>query len=186
VERTKLDKVLLEQRLTKEKLTDPENSIKVGKLMSADAVLATTVREDDKSLEVVARIISTETSEVLAVKDAFVEDKSMAGVRELVAALASKVASEFPVAEGMVVKASGKNIVMDVGEASNLKKNMRVIVFRKGEEIKHPVTKKSLGWDTIKVAEGRVEEVQAAFSKVKLVDRPDTKPVQVKDLIMTK
>ena len=186
IERAKLEQILLEQKLTKEKLTDPENSIRVGKLMSADAILATTVREDAKSLEIVARIISTETSEVLGVKDAFAEDKSLTTVKELMAGLASKIAAEFPVAEGMVVKASGKNVLMDVGETSNMKKNMTVIVFRRGEEIKHPVTGKSLGFDTIKLAEGRIEEVQAAFSKVRLLDKPGTKEIRVKDLIITK
>jgi len=57
VERTKLDKVLLEQKLTKAKLTDPEHSIKVGRLMSADAIIATSVKEDKKSIEVVSRVI---------------------------------------------------------------------------------------------------------------------------------
>ena len=74
---------------------------------------------------------------------------------------------------------------MDMGEASNIKKNMTVIFFRKGEEIRHPVTGKSLGWDTIKVAEGRVEDVQAAFSKVKLVGK-GTGEIRVKDMVITK
>lgn len=186
VERSKLEQVLLEQKLTKEKLTDPEHSIRIGKLMSADAVLAATVREDERSLEVVARVISTETSEVLDVKDVYAEDKGAASVREMMAALASKVASGFPVAEGMVVKADGRNVTMDLGETSNVKKNMRVIVFRRGGEIKHPVTGKSLGWDTVKLAEGRVEDVQANFSKVELLKKPAPQEVRVKDLVITK
>lgn len=186
VERSKLEQILLEQKLTREKLTDPENSIRIGKLMSADAVLAATVREDGKSLEIVARIISTETSEVLDVKDVYAEDKTAASVKELMAALASKVASGFPVAEGMVVKAGGRSITMDLGEASNIKKNMTVIIYRKGEEIRHPVTGKSLGFDTVKLAEGRVEDVQANFSKVALLKKPASQEVRVKDLVITK
>ena len=176
----------MEQKLTREKLTDPEHSIRVGKLMSADAVLAAVIREDAKSIEIVARVISTETSEVLDVKDAFAEDKSSSSVKELMTDLAAKFATGFPVVEGMVVKASGKNVVMDVGDASNIKKNMTVIIFRKGEEIKHPVTGKSLGFDTIKLAEGRVEDVQGAFSKVRLLDKPGGKEVRIKDMVITK
>jgi hypothetical protein len=186
IERAKLEQILMEQKLTKEKLTDPEHSIRVGKLMSADAVLVAVVREDAKSIEIVARVISTETSEVLDVKDAFAEDKSSSSVKELMTDLAAKFATGFPVIEGMVVKAGGRDIVMDVGDASNIKKNMTVILFRKGVEIKHPVTGKSLGFDTIKLAEGRVEDVQAAFSKVRLLDKPAAKEVRVKDLIITK
>jgi len=186
IERAKLEQILLEQKLTKEKLTDPENSIRVGKLMSADTILATAVREDAKSLEIVARIVSTETSEVLGVKDVFAEDKSASSVKEMMVNLAAKLAVEFPVAEGMVVKASGKDVTMDLGETSNIKKNMTVIVFRKGEEIRHPVTGKSLGWETVKVAEGRVEEVQPQFAKVRLMDKPTPKDVRVKDMVITK
>ena len=186
IERSKLEQILLEQKLTKEKLTDPENSIRVGRLMSADAILATTVREDARSFEIVARIISTETSEVLGVKDVFAGDKDRRTVKESMANLAAKVAVEFPVVEGMVVKASGRNIVMDVGETSNLKSNMSVIFFRKGQEIRHPVTGRSLGWETVKLAVGRIEDVQANFSKVRLLDRPSPKEVRVKDLAITK
>lgn len=186
VERSKLEQILLEQKLTREKLTDPANSIRVGKLMSADAILATTVREDGRSLEVVARVISTETSEVLDVKDAYAEDKGAGAVKELMTALASKVASGFPVAEGMVVKAKRKEVTIDLGETSNIKKNMRVIVYRRGQELKHPVTGRSLGWETVKLAEGRVEDVEAAFSTVELLKRPAPKRIEVRDLVITK
>lgn len=186
VERTKLEQILLEQKLTKEGLTDPENSIRVGKLMSADAVLATSVREGERSLEIVARVISTETSEVLDVKDAYAEDKSGAAVKDLMAGLAAKLASGFPVAEGMVVKAKGRKAVIDLGETANIKKNMTVIIYRRGEELKHPVTGRSLGWDTMKIAEGRVDDVEAAFSTVEILKRPEPKGVSVKDLVITK
>jgi hypothetical protein len=68
IERSKLQAVLLEQKLTKSKLTDQEHSIKVGKLMSAEAIVATTIKEDAKSIEIISRGINTETSEVMDVK----------------------------------------------------------------------------------------------------------------------
>ncbi len=186
IERAKLEQILLEQKLTKEKLTDPQHSIRVGKLMSADAILATAVKEDAKSIEIVARVVSTETSEILGVKDIFTEDKGVASIKEVMANLAAKIAQEFPVVEGIVIKSSGKTIYTDVGDASNIKKNMTIIVFRKGEELKHPITGKSLGWETMKLGEGRVEDLQSDFSKVTLMDKPSPKEVRVKDLIITK
>ena len=44
IERAKLEQVLLEQKLAKEKLTDLKYSIKVGRIMSADSMLATTIK----------------------------------------------------------------------------------------------------------------------------------------------
>jgi hypothetical protein len=119
---------------------------------------------------------------VLDVKDVYAEDKTAATVKEMMAALASKVASGFPVAEGMVVKAGGRTITMDLGDASNIKRNMTVIFYRKGEEIRHPVTGKSLGFDTVKLAEAGWKT--AAISRVELLKSPRRRVV--KDLVITK
>jgi curli biogenesis system outer membrane secretion channel CsgG len=45
VEREKLDKVLLEQKLTREKLTSPEHSLAIGRLLAADQVLYGSIEE---------------------------------------------------------------------------------------------------------------------------------------------
>jgi TolB-like protein len=186
IERAKLEQVLLEQKLTKSKLTDPEHSIRVGKLMSAEAILATSIKEDQKSVEIISRVINTETSQVMEVKDVFTEDKSASTVKELIDGLATKIALSFPLVEGMVIKKEDGTVYTDLGARSKIKKDSAVIVYRKGKEIKHPVTGKSLGFDTLKIAEGRFEDVQDDFSKAKILDKPALKEIQVKDLIVTK
>lgn len=186
IERSKLEQVLAEQKLTKAKLTDPEHSIRIGKLMAADAILAATMNEGPKSVEIVARIINTETSEVMESKDVYAEDKGLSTVKELMSGLALKFAAAFPVSEAMVIKTSGKTIYTDLGEKSKIKKNAAVVFYRKGEEIRHPITGKLLGCDTIKLGEGRIEDVQSDFSKVKLLDKPAPKEILVKDMMVTK
>jgi hypothetical protein len=187
IERTKLEQVLLEHKLTKQKLTDPQHSIRVGRLVSADSILATSIKEDAVSIEIISRVINTETSEVMEVKDVFTEDKSLSAVKELMDGLASKVAASFPLAEGMVINKSGSmEIYSDLGNTSRIKKNTGVIIYRKGKEIKHPVTGKSLGFDTVKLGEGRIEEIQKDFSKIKLSDKTEPKEINVKDLMITK
>jgi hypothetical protein len=187
IERTRLDQVLLEQKLTKAKLTDPEHSVKVGRLMSANAIVATSIREDQKSVEIVSRVINTETSEVMEVKDVFSEDKSSSSVRELMDGLAAKVASAFPVVEGIVIKKDHGLIYSDIGgRKGRIRKDTAIIIYRRGKEIKHPVTGKSLGWDTVKLGEGRIEDVQEDFSKIKISDKPSPQEINVKDLVITK
>ena len=186
VERAKLEQVLQEQKLTKAKLADPEHSIRIGKLMSANAIVATSVKEDPKSIEIVSRVINTETSEVMDVKDVFTEDKSISSVKELMDGLAAKIAAGFPLIEGMVINKDHGVVFSDLGSKAKIRKDTGVIVYRKGKEMKHPVTGKSLGFDTIKLGEGRIEDVQEDFSKVKILDKPAPQEIHVKDLIVTK
>ena len=186
IERAKLEQILMEHKLAKEKLTDPEHSIKVGKLMSADSILSTSIREDKKSIEIISRIINTETSEIMEVKDVFAEDKSLLSVKELIEGLASKIARSFPVVEGMIIKNDKKEAYSDIGISAKIKKDTGVIIYRKGKEIKHPVTGKSLGYDTVKLGEGHIEEIHEGFSKVRLSNKFKGHEINVKDLVITK
>jgi hypothetical protein len=186
IERAKLEQILLEQKLSREKLTDPQHSIRVGKLLAAETILASAVSETPKAVEVVSRIINTETSEVMAVKDAYTEDKTHQAVKELMEGLASKIAAALPLAEGMVLQREGATVFTDLGTAQHLKKDMGVIIFRKGKEIKHPVTGKSLGFDTVKLAEGNIEDLQKDFSKIRLSPKSKADEIRAKDLVITK
>ncbi|TAN38345.1 MAG: hypothetical protein EPN25_13900 [Nitrospirae bacterium] len=186
IERAKLEQVLQEQKLTRAKLTDPEHSIRVGKLMAASAIVATSVKEDAKSIEIISRVINTETSEVMDVKDVFTEDKGMGTVKELMDGLAAKIANAFPLTEGMVIKKDAGMVYTDIGSKAKLHKAAAIIIYRKGKEVKHPVTGKSLGFDSIKLGEGRLEEIQEDFSKAKILEKPSPLEIREKDLIVTK
>jgi hypothetical protein len=186
IERTKLEQVLLEQKLTREKLTDPKYSIQVGRLMAADAVLATSFNETGNSVEFIARVINTETSEVMEVKDVYSENKGAGSVKQLMNGLASKVAAGFPLVEGAVIKKDSGYIYTDLGSKLKVRKDAGIIVYRKGEEIRHPITGKSLGWDTRKLGEGRIEEIQDDFSKAGLSDKASAKDIRVMDSVITK
>jgi len=187
VEREKLKQILQEQKLSKEHLTDPEHSIKVGKLMSADAILATTITEGSKSLEVITRLVSSETGEVMETKDVYIEDKSLAAVKDLMEGLAFKLTLGFPVVEGIVVKREQAILFSDLGSSSGVRKSMIASVYRRGKEIKHPITGKSLGWDMVKIGDGTIEDVQDGFSKVHVHDKTKGhQDIQAKDIIITR
>jgi len=186
IDREKLLHVLREQKLSREKLTDTDQSIKLGRLIAAEAVIASSVREDKRSLEVVTRIINTETGEVMDAKDVYTEDKSLASVREQMEGLAAKIAGSFPVAAGMVISRDRKEVLTDLGTTARIRKNTGVIFYRKGKEIRHQVTGRSLGWDTVKLGEGRFEEVQQEYSRVRLTDPGKQQELAAKDLLITR
>ncbi|HEY5975969.1 MAG TPA: CsgG/HfaB family protein, partial [Geobacteraceae bacterium] len=186
VERARLQQVLREQKLAADRLTDPEHSVRVGRLVAADAILATTFREDAKSLEVVTRVINTETAEVMAVKDVYTEDRSKAAVQQQMEGLAAKVAGSFPLAEGMVIGREKRVLLADLGSTAQVRKSMGAIIYRYGKELKHPVTGRSLGRDMVKLGEGWFEEVQAEYSRLRLSDRAKPQEIVVKDLLITR
>ncbi len=186
IERAKLEQVILEQKLTREKLTDPNYSIKVGRLMAADTILATSVTADNKSVEFTSRVINTETSQIMEVKDVYSEDRSSDSISQLMDGLASKVAGSFPLVEGTVIKRDNSVVYTDLGSSSGIKGNMGIIIYRKGEAIKHPLTGKYLGSDMEKLGAANIEEVSEGFSKARLLDRKTADAIKVQDMVITK
>lgn len=185
-ERQKLKHVLEEQKFSQALLEDTERTAKLGKIMAAEAIVATSVRETERSLEVTSRVINTETSEVMDVLDAYSEDKSPLAVKELMAGLAAKIARVFPVVEGIVISHDDDQVMTDLGTSSHVRHRHGAIFYRKGKEVVNPATGKSLGWDSIKLGEGYIDEVQEGFSKVRLADRHRDSIINPSDLVVTK
>ena len=63
---------------------------------------------------------------------------------------------------------------------------MKFIVFREGETIIHPVTKKKLGSESEELGTASITSVFEDMSVGKLVADFDPSRIQVKDLIITK
>ena len=186
IERAKLEQVLLEQKLTKEKLTDPDYSIKVGRLMSADTIISTTAAVNQNSVEFTATVINTETSEVMEIKDVYSEDRSASTIKQMMEGLASKVASDFPLVEGHVTRKEKGFVYTDLGSESGIKGDTGVIVYRLGQEIKHPLTGKSLGQDMKSLGTARLQEIHEKFSKAKLSDTSGASDINAQDLVITR
>jgi hypothetical protein len=100
--------------------------------------------------------------------------------------LALKFEQSFPLLEGRVVKSKGKKVYIDRGAHTMLKNEMKVIIFREGEPLLHPVTGKHLGCDILELAEARIESVFDDFSIGKVLNHSDKSEVRVKDHFITK
>jgi hypothetical protein len=186
VERQKLKQLMAERKMTLALADDNEKAAQFGKIAAAEAIIVNTARETDHSFEVTSRIVDTETSEVMSVLDVYTEDTSAASVKDLMRVLAAKIARNFPVVEGIVISRDDDRVLTDLGTPQNVRQRTGAIIYRKGKEIMHPTTGKSLGFDTEKVGEGYLDEVQESFSKLRLNDRYRDKPIQPSDLVVTK
>lgn len=177
---------LRELKLSQTDLVDKTKALKLGRIVSAEGIITGTVTETPGSIEIYARFINTETATILAAKDVFEQNKSLPQLQFILKGLALKFEQSFPLLEGRVVKSKGKKVYIDRGVHSKLKKEMKVIIFREGEPLLHPITGKHLGCDAVELAEARIENVLDNFSIGKVLNYSAQLEIRAKDHIITK
>ena len=168
VERDKLDLILQEQKLSRSRLIDKKTALKLGRLVAAQTVITGSIIETGIGVEIVGRVIDTETSEILASEDVYDEVKDLHGLRTLADGMAIRFHRRFPLLSGTVIKQKGKWIFTDIGD-EKIGLHGRLIVYRE-EPIKHPVTGKLLGTDNEILGRARVVQVMPGMSKAEILD----------------
>jgi len=185
-----LQAALEELKLSQTGLVDELTAVKLGKIVAAEAVIIGSVAITDKHIEVVARLVNTETIEIMASKVVYDEhqpDTLLEKINFLMEGLALKFKQEFPLMEGAIIKVEGSVITVDLGMAQRIRKDMKFIVFQEGEVLKHTVTGKILGAETQQLGEAKVEQVFENFSKGQVIATlsPD-KAIKPLDKVITK
>ena len=169
--RDKLDVILEEQKLSRTKLFDRRTAIKIGRLAAAQSLITGSIVETRTGIEVIGRLIDTETSEILATEDVYDEVKDIPGIKQLAEGMAIKFHVEFPLVDGLVIERKKDNIFTDLGKET-IKLGRRLIVYRP-EPMKHPLTGKVIGADNIIMGRARVSQVMPEMSKAELLDGKD-------------
>lgn len=181
-----LEAILREQKLSQTDLVDRKTAVRIGKLVAAESILMGTVRETEDAIEIYARLVNTESSSIMEAKDVFSQDKTLPQLQYMTNGLALKLKHSFPLIEGMVIQVKGNEIYADFGSFKRIKKEMRFIVFQKGEVIKHPVTGKVLGSETRELGVATVVSVFEDMSIGKLIADFEIGDINVQDLVITK
>ncbi len=185
VERQRMEEVLKELKLSSTELVDPGTASEIGRIVVADAMLTGTIYETKNSIEILTRLVDTETSNIMEAKDVFNEDKSMRGIKRLMEGLALKYKESFPLLEGIILKKDGRAVLIDLGSDKKIKKGMSLILFREGEDIRHPATGKVLGSEPEELGEAKVNRVHKEFSRAVIMKGKPARVV-IKDKIITK
>jgi len=181
IDRRDLKAILEEQRMSQTGLVDEDTAIEVGKIAAADGMLIGSVLERENSIEVYARLLDTETSEVYAVVDVYGEDIDINALRELCKGMDLKLTDALPVVEGMVVSVEGKELITDLGEKMRIRSGMKLIVFQIGDPVKHPATGKTIGLSVKELGQARIKAVMDEMSYAGLesaADRDAIRPMQ--------
>jgi TolB-like protein len=168
VERDKLDLILQEQKLSRSNLIDRSTALRLGRLLAAQSIITGSIIETRTGIEIVARMIDTETSEIVATEDVYDEAKDLQVLRSLADGMAIKFHREFPLLGGLVIQCKGKQVFTDLGQGE-VKLQRRLIVYRE-ETLQHPVTGKVLGADNEILGRARINQVMPEISRAELFD----------------
>jgi TolB-like protein len=185
IERALLEKILEEQKLGMSGILDASTAAEIGKGIGVDAVVVGSVTRGSGALSIDARLIDTETAQIVTAKDAYSANISFQEISQMINQLAEKIKAELPVVNGYVIGASDDKVTVDIGRANNIKKGMKCIVYREGAPIVHPVTGKVIAREIDELCEIQINEVFDVYSTCKII-RTKTDIPKIRDKIVTK
>lgn len=180
LDRMYLQSILTEQQLAAA-LADPNQAISLGRLTTAHAFLvAELFPRDAAGFEVKARAISTETSEILGIFDAFAEQISPDDIKRCAAAIAEQMEKRFPRLSGEVLATRGSEWLLNWTREDGIQPGAPILVVREeppwideatGEVLSPP--------EYIPLGRGRVEQPGESATRARALEQPDgTVPIE--------
>ncbi|NQT34760.1 hypothetical protein HQ587_06185 [bacterium] len=185
LERSQLEKIMEEQSLSLSGMMDEAIAIEVGKLAAADAIILTSLTINPGYAKVIARVIETETGITVVAQDAESKNIDLHSIDKVIENLAVKIYNSMPLVEGYIVNIEGDEVYLDLGIILGIRKGSKMVAFREGKAIVHPVTGEELGKKVTMLGELIVEQVQEKMSVAVWVGEPK-QTVNIGDKVVVK
>ncbi len=186
LERTQIDKVLGEQKLGLTGAIDQNKAVKVGKLIGVDAILIGSITSGERGTGMDARLIDTENGTIITAKDALSDRSTLTDVRTMAQDIAIQIYNDVPLVEGYVIKLDAVKCILDVGSAKGMRKGMKMVVFKEGDAITHPVTGEILGKQVTKLGELLLTEVQDRMSEADVIEKEPGQTIAMGNKVVAK
>jgi hypothetical protein len=183
LERQELEKIIQEQQITREAVFDQAAAVKLGRLMVAETIILGDILATDKSVEVVARMVDTETSVILAEKDVYWEGSVRAGFREILDGLALKFKQQFPLCEGIIIAKNPKEVKFNLGAENAICKGMRFLAFNEGDSV---AVARTFGNKTEILGILRASEIHEKYSSGTVLKKFAVREIELKDGVISK
>jgi TolB-like protein len=186
IERAKLDEVLEEQRLQVSGVVDDRTAIDVGRVAGADAIVVGSVSVLGPTTTVSARVIDTQSSEVLVARNTRADRTTLEDVENLAQSVAIMIYNELPLVQGSVINTEGNVMYIDVGSDKRIRRGSRCVAYREVGDLRNPTTGALIDKKVKMLGEVQVEEVLEKAAKVALVKMETGEVIQVGDKIVVK
>ncbi len=184
IERSQLEKILQEHKLNLSGIIDQSTAVEVGKTAGVDVVVLGSITCGNQ-VSIDARLVDTETANILTSRDAFSKDYALLNLSKMINDLARKINSDMPIIDGLVIKSDAGDIWVDIAAGNGLKKNMKCHVYREGEPVIHPVSGDTIDIQKDQICGVQVTEVFDGYSIVKIIEHLKGSP-RVGDKAQTK
>lgn len=168
VERQRLDLILEEQNLSSTDLVDRAAALELGSLAAAHVVVAGSLVETLTGIEIVGRVIESETGTVLCTADVYGENKTLPGLKTYARAMALKLHRQFPLVEGRLIEKEGDQIITDL-TLEKLCAQRRLLIYDK-RPVFHRESGRQMGMDYHVLGAARVFQAGEHISKARLQD----------------
>ncbi|HPO13609.1 MAG TPA: CsgG/HfaB family protein [Candidatus Hydrogenedentes bacterium] len=134
LDRTRLQEVLTEQQLAAA-LADPNQAITLGKVTPAQAFLVADVfPRDEKGIEIKARVLSPETSDVIATLDAFVDNRDNSeAVNKACENLVAQLTKLYPRLSGEVMAVRNQDLLLNWTKEDGVREGAYVLIVHEEE-----------------------------------------------------
>lgn len=134
VNRSNLDAILLEQKMSVSKLGDPSARLTTGRLLAADYFFLSRLKPEGRGASLTVEACDTETSETTFFEDVYSETFGDELQRES-ARLAMKLSQRFPYITSPIVRVDGDSVEIAAGRNMGIGINHRFLVLdRRGED----------------------------------------------------
>lgn len=170
IEPEKFDTVFHDRHISSTDLFNPDLSATLGNILPAQTILTGSIIETPDSIEIIGRLIDIQTASVLARHDIFSEGKGRDTLKNLLNGLAAKFNNDFPLAEGILLEVKDGEVLVDIGREKHIKPHSRLICYREGPPIIHPVTGRIVDSDPTILGNLEVVEVYEESSRAVILD----------------
>jgi TolB-like protein len=186
IERAKLEEVLQEQRLQVSGVVDDRTAVDVGRVAGADAIVVGSVSVIGPTTTVSARVIDTQSSEVIVARNTRADRTNLEDVEKLTENVGIMIYNELPLVQGSVISTEGDVMYIDVGSDKRIRRGARCVAYREMGDLLDPTTGAVIDKKVKMLGEVQVQEVLEKASKVELVRMEAGEAIKVGDKIVVK
>ncbi|MCD6288415.1 MAG: hypothetical protein J7M12_04800, partial [Candidatus Hydrogenedentes bacterium] len=186
LDRSLLPEVITEQTLSAS-LASMTDRLALGKMIPAELMFVTRSHRDSESIEIVLFAVSTETGVVVTRLDVAGRLAGPDDIETLARNLAEMAVQEFPRVQGDIrVLDPPAGFRSTLSRMDGVRKSMKCLVWRYGDEVIDPVTGKSMGRDIDTLGEAIISTVTDKYSVAELVKPNGKHVIKVGDHVITK
>jgi len=132
-------------------------------------------------IEVVIRLIDNETTQIIAVEDAYIEHNNQESIAKLIQTLSTKIHLDFPLISGNILEIQQNKIVINIGK-EKIKPYRRLLIYR--ENVKDVKNQIKYGINSKIIGNARILDVNTSKSNARTFNCENTR-IELEDRVIT-